>query len=96
MLIASCNTKKVKCFKIFNFFPWNPFDPVAQSVERLIAMREAPGSTPGGNSQKLPKIIQCGGIFIYGFSEPLGIKYEGLASLLHWSELFNKFQFGLV
>ena len=46
--------------------------------------------------KKIPKIIQCGGISIYGFSEPLGIKYEGSERVFHRSELCVKFQFGVV
>ena len=49
-----------------------------------------------GTAQKNTKNNPMWGIFIFGFSEPLGIKYEGLASILHWSELFVKFQFGVV
>ena len=37
-----------------------------------------------------------GGIFKHGFLEPLGIKFEGLDSLFHRSELFIQIHFGMV
>ena len=45
-------TLEIESFEIINFFARASFALVAQSVERYTPTRKAPGSTPGGNSQK--------------------------------------------
>ena len=44
----------------------------------------------------MSKKILRGGIFKHGFLEPFGIKFEGLDSLFHRSELFIQIHLGVV
>ena len=77
------------------FFYLSFFRPRSSVSRALDCDTRGAGSAPKNTKKKYQK-NQMWGIFIYGFSEPLGIKYEGLVCILHRSELFVKFQFGVV
>ena len=65
------------------------------SVSNALDLRpKGPWFNPGWGRR--PKKILRRGIFKHGFLEPLGIKFEGLDSLFHRSELFIQIHFGVV
>ena len=90
-------TLEIESLEIIIFFCLSFFRPCS-SVSRAL---DCDARGIGFNSwweqpKNIPKKIQCWVIFLYGFSEPISIKYEVSVRVFHQSELFVKIQLGVV